>query len=216
MSGGFPSWSLVEMADGRFKNIVDVQVGDAVRGRYGETNRVVGLERSQLGNRKMYRINGEHWTTDDLVHLTARGFTTLDVESYEDAHDYDAWKRVINGDGVTELWLDPGLPAGTVRAFGVGDRLWHKDGLRLVMGTRPGDPSIWTADFRLYNLVLDGSHAYRVDGYLVIAWPSLVDFDYGMWHPIDSPRVIEKRSFKEKMSWRKKLLSWLQKSVRTD
>ena len=36
-------------------------------------------------------------------------------------------------------------------------------------------------DTQLYNLVVDGSHTYHVDGYAVTGWPSENDFDYDTW-----------------------------------
>jgi hypothetical protein len=36
-------------------------------------------------------------------------------------------------------------------------------------------------DTQLYNLVIDGSHTYHVDGYAVTGWPSELDFDYDIW-----------------------------------
>lgn len=36
-------------------------------------------------------------------------------------------------------------------------------------------------DTQLYNLVIDGSHTYHVDGYAVTGWPKEDDFDYDVW-----------------------------------
>jgi hypothetical protein len=34
---------------------------------------------------------------------------------------------------------------------------------------------------QLYNLVVDGSHTYHVEGYAVTGWPHEDDFDYDAW-----------------------------------
>jgi len=191
---------VVAMADGSFKAIETIGVGELVLGRYGEANEVLALDRPRLGHRPLYHINGEHWTTGEHPHWTDEG--PMAVNPRELRGDWGAYHPVIRGDGRVEEWLNTGLtrPVGALR---IGARACHGEGMKEIrsIAVRPGSP-----DLPLYNLVLAGSHTMRVDGYLVTGWPQEQDFDYDSWQPKAAhylaPRrvsVVLARSWREPM-----------------
>ena len=73
-----------------------------------------------------------------------------------------------------------GLNSTRVSKLKVGILLKSIDGSRAVETVERYNLS---PDTQLYNLVLDGSHTYHVDGYAVTGWPREDDFDYDTWTP---------------------------------
>lgn len=179
----FLAGSLVAMADGTFKAIEDVRVGDAVVGAFGEINGVLALHRPLLGSRRMCRINDEHSTTAHHPHVSLnRGFycadpRTLDEDTYGRVH------TVINAAGEEVEQYLYGLQKGRVQQLVEGVLLKTLDGSR---GVRTIDLYDLPADTQLYNLVVGGSHTYHVEGYAVTGWPREDDFDYSAWAPVDT------------------------------
>ena len=165
------------MADGRFLPIEAVRVGDLVRGRYGEANEVLALDRTRLGHRPIYLINDEHWTTGEHPHWTAEGPAAVDPRELKS--DWGRYHPVIVASGRGEEWLNTGL-ARAVQPLRVGARVCHGHEVREIrsIAVCTGWP-----DLPLYNLVLGGSHTMRVDGYVVTGWPQEHDFDYDAWVP---------------------------------
>jgi hypothetical protein len=178
---------MVAMADGSFKAIETVGVGERVLGRYGEANEVLALDRPRLGHRSLYHLNGEHWTTGEHPHWTEEG--PMAVDPRELLNDWGFYHPVILADGRVEEWLNTGLarPVGTLR---IGARACHGDGVKEIrsIAVRPAAPEL-----ALYNLVLGGSHTMRVDGYLVTGWPQEQDFDYDRWEPRAAHYVAPRR-----------------------
>jgi hypothetical protein len=73
-----------------------------------------------------------------------------------------------------------GLKPGRVQQLDIGIDLKTVEGSRTVVFLETYEMS---PDTQLYNLVLDGSHTYHVDGYAVTGWPKEDDFDYESWGP---------------------------------
>jgi len=165
------------MADGSFAAIEDVRIGDLVRGRYGEVNEVLALDRPRLGHRPLYFVNGEHWTTGEHPHWTEEGPSAVDPRELKS--DWGYYHPVVTSSGRSEEWLNVGL-ARTVGPLRIGARAVHGDGVKEIRSIAVciGRPSL-----QLYNLVLGGSHTMRVDGYVVTGWPQEHDFDYDAWQP---------------------------------
>lgn len=178
---------MVAMADGSFKAIETIGVGELVLGRHGEANEVLALDRPKLGHRALYQINGEHWTTGEHPHWTEDGPMAIDPRELRG--DWGAYHPVIRGDGRVEEWLNTGLvrPIGKLR---IGMRAVHGGGAKEVrsIAVLPASP-----DLPLFNLVLGGSHTMRVDGYLVTGWPQEQDFDYDAWQPKAARYVAPRR-----------------------
>jgi hypothetical protein len=165
------------MADGSFKAIEKVRIGELVLGRYGEANEVLALDRTVLGTRPLYQVNGEHWTTGEHPHWTDEGPVAVDPRELRS--DWGNYHPVVLANGRVEEWLNTGLTR-PVRPLRIGMRACHGEGLKEIrsIAVVPGHPNL-----PLYNLVLGGSHTMRVDGYLVTGWPQEHDFDYDLWQP---------------------------------
>ena len=186
-SGGSADWSgggtscflagtMVAMADGTFKAIETIVPGDTVIGAFGEINMVLALDFVTLGNRWMYNINDEHWTSDDHPHVSADG----KFYSPEPDKIYKEWGRVytvITNDG-NEQWVNIGLQPGRVNTLVPGVTLQTLFGPKLVETI---SQVVMDPNTRLYNLVIDNSHTYTVDGYAVTGWPREDNWDYDTW-----------------------------------
>jgi uncharacterized protein YjbI with pentapeptide repeats len=155
----FVAGTRVAMADGTSRPIEQIAVGDQVLGRDG-INRVVAVERPRLGTRRLYALNGgPFFVTAEHPFLTE-----------------DGWKAV---DPAATLVENPALIVGRLA---VGDRLLALAGVAVLAAAGggemvaprltavplgsligiPGDPAT-----PLYNLRLDGDHAYFADDLLV-------------------------------------------------
>jgi len=174
----FLAGSLVQMADNTTKRIEDVQVGDRVLGAFKEINKVLALHRPILGTALMSKINNEHSTTSHHPHISVdKKFycthpLTVDNNTYNKVH------KVIDASGNTVDRLLKGLKPGRVQKLELGINLKTVDGQRSVNAL---DLYGLPPDTQLYNLVVNGSHTYHVDGYAVTGWPSEEDFNYDIW-----------------------------------
>jgi hypothetical protein len=174
----FLAGSIVAMADGSSKAIEDVSVGDAVLGAFGEINRVLALHRPFLGNASMIRINNEHSSTSHHPHISVdKKFYCDDISAVENG-TYGKEHNVIDASGNVVKRHLHGLNPGRVEKYVLGITLQTSRGGKLLESlTSYSLPS----DTQLYNLVVDGSHTYCVDGYAVTGWPREDDFDYDTW-----------------------------------
>ena len=172
----FLAGSLVHMADGTTKPIEEVQVNDLVIGAFGEINRVLALHHPILGKSEMCKINDEHSTTNHHPHIS------LDKKFYCGDTDlgstYGHKHNVIDEDGYTVERMLDGLNKERIQTLHIGVELKTIEGSRI---TRSIEIYSLPEDTQLYNLVIDGSHTYHVDGYAVTGWPSEKDFDYDNW-----------------------------------
>lgn len=174
----FLSGSLVHIADGTTKPIEDVQVNDSVIGAFGEINKVMALHRPLLGSAEMCKINDEHSTTNHHPHVSVdKKFYCGNPELVSNS-TYGHKHKVIDEHGnVVERMLD-GLNKERIQKLHTGVNLKTIEGSRI---TNSIEIFSMPEDTQLYNLVVDGSHTYHVDGYAVTGWPSENDFDYDNW-----------------------------------
>ena len=179
----FLAGSLVAMANGNFTPIEQIRPGDLVVGAFGETNEVLALDWVVLGDRWMYKINDEHSTSDDHPHVSAdRKFYSAEPNAI-----YKEWGKiypVILGDDSIIMKRNIGLTKTPVKQLTTGIELQTTGGPKLVENI---EPFRMDASTPLYNLVVDGSHTYFVEGYAVTGWPREDDFDYSTWTPIIHP-----------------------------
>lgn len=178
----FPAGSKVMVAGKEHAvNIEDIKVGDKVIGAGGEINTVLALDHTILGDRLLYNINGEHYTTGEHPHLGAdKKFYMPEPEAIK-AEWGNKYPVILKNGKIKEL-VNRGITdhSKLLQMF-VGTELktfWGKEKVRTMVSTysMPNTP--------LYNLVLDGSHTYFVDGYAVTGWPRDDDFDYDNWKQI--------------------------------
>jgi hypothetical protein len=158
----FIAGTRVAMADGSSRNIEDISEGDFVLSAKGQANRVIGTERPLLGARALYAFNGNRpFVTAEHPFLTESGWKSIDPSA-------------------TAL-ENATLPVGSLA---VGDRVLTLARARVlaIAGGLPGDEPAEvtlapvklariaraTADPRtpLFNLLLDGDHAYFADDWL--------------------------------------------------
>jgi hypothetical protein len=132
MGGGtcFLPWCAVRMATGCFKPIAEVAIGDVVRGRRGDLNPVLALDRPSLGARPLYLINGEFHNTADHLMLGKPRWGVLSKDAYL-ANDYrQEIEVIVDRDGRRERRLYAGIDPRGVRELGVGDALaFRRSGL---------------------------------------------------------------------------------------
>ena len=177
--GCFLAGSPVTMADGSSKPIETVEIGDKVRGAFGEENTVLALHRPILGAGSILNINGEHKTTTHHPHVAA------------DKKIYCAEPKLINGltygkehmvivdkSGRKEKRIMHGLHPDRILKLEVGVELQTLSGARRVDTLETIKMSPFT---QVYHLVVDGSHTFMVEGYAVTGWPREDDFDYDAW-----------------------------------
>lgn len=161
-SSCFVGGTLVLMADGTQRPIETLEVGDLVLGRRGRVNRVIGVERTRLGRRRLYALNdGRPFVTAEHPFLTAEGWKALDPE---------ATRRESPRLEVAALSLGDRLCRAVARRLGQAGAGEGTSRVLLVQSCAPlravaareADP-----DLPLYNLLLDQDHSYVADGWLV-------------------------------------------------
>lgn len=176
----FLAGAQVHMADNTTKSIEDVQVGDKVLGAFGEINTVLALQHLKLGDTLMCNINNEHHTTNHHPHISSDKKIYCGNPALVLNNTYGNHFKVIDHTGETVDRLMYGLKNTPVHQLTIGNPLKTVDGQREVktMETYNLPP-----DTPIYNLVIDGSHTYHVDGYAVTGWARDDDFDYEAWKP---------------------------------
>jgi hypothetical protein len=136
----FDPEALVTMADGSYKKIKDIAVGDRVIGQHGQINTVLGIETPILAGRLMYKFN-DRWAFVSGEHklLTTDGWSVFDPNNYavERASDEVIGKIDIGSEIITS--------SGTETVTSIGTE------------TRPYGQVI-------YNLIVDGDHTFIVEG----------------------------------------------------
>lgn len=173
----FLAGSLVALADGTFKAIEEIEIGDLVIGAFGEINEVLFLHRPLLGNKKMLNINNEHHTTSHHPHVGLnKQFYCLDPHLL-DTQIYGREVDVITEAGFGRIFLH-GLNPGRTQMLVEGIELKTVEGSRIVNTL---ETYYLPPETQLYNLAVSGSHTYHVDGYAVTGFPNENDFDYNTW-----------------------------------
>ena len=173
----FLAGSLVQLVGGT-KAIEDVQVNDLVIGAFGEVNRVLALHRPLLGSALMCKINDEHSTTNHHPHVSIDRKFYCGNPDLVSQSTYGHIHKVIDAEGNEVDRMLHGLKRERIQKLELGIELKTIEGSRL---TKSIDVYSLPADTQLYNLVVDGSHTYHVDGYAVTGWPREDDFNYDTW-----------------------------------
>ena len=134
----FTAGTLISMADGSFKNIEDVRVGDKVKGSDG-INTVLELKPSTHSGFK-YSINGSgYFVTQGHPFMTQ-----------------DGWKA-FNPEIAMEI-----NPTLEIKKLQIGDVLIREEGRETIISI-----DLHQNDENIYNFELDGTKDYYADGYLV-------------------------------------------------
>ena len=177
--GCFLEGAPVAMADGTFKAIETVEVGDKVRGAFGEENIVTALHRPVLGSGSVININGEHKTTRHHPHVSPDRQFYCGEPSILNNFTYGKDHVVITDKkGTTEKRKMTGLRRDRIKKLEVGVELQTLTGPRRVETLESIKMSAFT---QVYHLVVSGSHTFVVEGYAVTGWANETDFDYDAW-----------------------------------
>jgi hypothetical protein len=168
------------MMDGTYKKIETIAVGDGVAGPFNELNLVCGIHQSRLGTTPLYKINDDHYTTNIHPYISPdKRFYS--GNSAELMSLYGNSYYVITGDTQSDYWKLWGLNESRIQPLASG---------KVIQSFRDTSKTItsiqqvaFPESTQLYNLVVNGSHTYCVDGYAVTGWPREDDFSYDMWSP---------------------------------
>ena len=180
-SGGSSSFSTcvpgatpVLMADGTWKPIRDVMVGEYVAGRT-RANMVMAYDRIRLGDHRnpvLYSINGDFLNTDDHLTLTEKGWAVLDHDAYV-AYAGQDLSCVFLADMSRVTMTFRGIDPEEVGIYGPGDRIaYGATGWRPVASVESVDSD---PNQTVYSLVCDGDGTMQVAGsgsagYVLSAW----------------------------------------------
>ena len=175
--GCFAAGSLIAMADGALKPIETIAVGDTVLGAFGETNTVLALLHTKLGrDEMMIEMNGEHHTSENHPHVSPNGrFYAANPASQIDKWS-SWWYITLPGREIVPAY-NRGLSRDRLDHLEIGVELQTTAGAKQLVSLRRYPAQ----DLPLYNLIVDNSHTFYVNGYCVTGWPREDDFDYDSW-----------------------------------
>jgi len=167
-----PGYTEVLMADGGWKPIAEITVGETVQGRT-RPNKVLAYDRVRLGNHRnpnLYSINGDYANTDDHLTLLDRGWAVLDHDAYLAYHG-QALSCVYLGDMTQVQMVFEGIRPANVTEYAVGDKIAF--GARQFRRIESIEVIESDPDETVYSLVCDGDGTMQVaGGYVLSAWVS--------------------------------------------
>lgn len=160
--------SLIEMADGLFKWLRDVRVGDVLRGESGPTV-VIGVWRNHLGIRPLCSVGGFVGTPGHLLRLADGRWGAADPESY--ARNSYGQKRAVKGaSGVVMTECLIAVPSDVVK-IEPGTVLQTADGTRTVESVATyhvsGADVTMTGNQEVIALHISIGHVFYADGFAV-------------------------------------------------
>ncbi len=147
-TGCFIPGTSVLMADGTYKNIEDIEIGEFVKGENSTKNKVLTFIRPTVNGRDMVSINGsEYFVTSSHPLKTIDGWKSVDPEA----------SKLETPELTKELGI---------QKLDIGDNLITENGLMMVYSILSNSAK-YEEDERLYNFELDGDNTYYADGFLV-------------------------------------------------
>ena len=143
----FIAGTKVSMADGTFKNIEYVKVGDKVKG-HKEDNEVIKLDPTSLGDRKLYSFNNNqhYFFTSEHPFMTEEGWKSIKPEKTKERDGVELYEQL----------------KGELK---VGDKLVTDNGL--VEITNIDSKEMNSPEMSLYNFNVSNDNSYIADGYIV-------------------------------------------------
>lgn len=184
----------ITLADHEEKPIDTVREGDLVLGRCGRANRVIGIERPFLGERKLFSINGSTpFVTAEHPIMTATGWKSIDPQATAAENPRLIVGRLLVNDVLMTL---EGSVVTALPDAGRGDRV--EPALQPVALTRL-DSHRADRQTQLYNLLLDGDHTYFANGLLVHNKCFIVTAATGS---ADSEELVALRALRERVCQR--------------
>ena len=161
----FVAGTRVRMADGSLAPIEGIRPGEAVLGRGGRVNAVVAVERVPLGARRLYGFNGARgFVTDEQPFMTHLGWRSLSPPATREENPMLEVGRLREGDRLLAWTASPAPSTGARSNLAlVSSPAIGLDEVALTRIQAFDAPSVTT----LYNLLLDGDHAYFANDFLV-------------------------------------------------
>jgi len=143
----FIAGTKVTMADGTFKNIEDVKVGDKVKG-HKEENTVIKLDPTLLADRKLYSFNNnEHYFfTSEHPFMTEEGWKSIKPEKTKERDGVELYDQL----------------KGELK---VGDKLVTDNGPVEVKDIKSKEMN--NPEMPLYNFNVSNDNSYIADDYVV-------------------------------------------------
>jgi hypothetical protein len=143
----FIAGTKVTMADGTFKNIEDVKVGDKVKG-HKEENTVIKLDPTLLADRKLYSFNdNEHYFfTSEHPFMTEEGWKSIKPEKTKERDGVELYDQL----------------KGELK---VGDKLVTDNGSIKVTDIKSKEMN--NPEMPLYNFNVSNDNSYIADNYVV-------------------------------------------------
>ena len=175
ISGGgtcVPGWTLILMANGEWKQIQHIRVGESIQGRT-KVNVVQAYDRVILRNHrtpKLFEINNAYQNTDDHLTLLDTGWSVLNKENYG-LYNNQVLDCVYDENLKKVPMLFKGFPEEQVSVYGVGDNIatgFNNEYREIESITEITGIDL---DQTVYSLVADGDGTMIVNGgYVLSAW----------------------------------------------
>ncbi len=143
----FIAGTKVSMADGTFKNIEYVKVGDKIKG-HKEDNTVIKLDPTSLGDRKLYSFNDNkhYFFTSEHPFMTEEGWKSIKPEKTKERDGVELYEQL----------------KGELK---VGDKLVTDNGLVEIINIDSKEMN--SPEMSLYNFNVSNDNSYIADGYIV-------------------------------------------------
>jgi len=143
----FIAGTKITMADGTFKNIEEIIVGDKIKG-HKEDNIVIKLDPTLLGDRKLYSFNdNEHYFfTSEHPFMTEEGWKSVKPEKTKERDGIELYNQL----------------KGELK---IGDKLVTDKGLIEITDIKSKE--INKPDMPLYNFNVSNDNSYIADNYVV-------------------------------------------------
>ena len=167
-----PGWTLILMANGEWKEIQHIVVGERIQGRT-KVNVVQAYDRIKLryhNTPKLFEINNAYQNTDDHLTLLDTGWSVLNKENYNQ-YNNQVLDCVYDVNLRKTPMLFKGFPEDKVSVYGVGDNIatgFNNEYREIESIT---EITVTDLDQTVYSLVADGDGTMIVNGgYVLSAW----------------------------------------------
>ncbi|MFN0264802.1 Hint domain-containing protein [Tepidamorphus sp. 3E244] len=158
--------TMILMADGTTRQIVDVRVGDLVLGEGGNVNRVMEIETPCLGARKLFAFNGgAPFVTAEHPFMTRAGWKSIDPDATFAETGHFRVGSLTTGDElvVLEQVTARAMPIASGASETFVEAVIETAHLTLAEISAHEDE----AERTVFNLRLDGNHTYFANAFLV-------------------------------------------------
>ena len=163
----------VLMANGTYKNIEDIKVGDKVRGGYGGINIVQYTQIVKRGNRVIWDVDGL-LTTDEhgILNGDRNGFVYISLDSAE--KEYGIYEDLIDANGNHVKIRFDGLTCTKREQLHIGTKVASENGTRIINKIN----ATTIKDKNLYHFLVDGDMTYCISNTFVSSYASDNKFNY--------------------------------------